>query len=130
MELEVRKKQSYEGQISSKKPKMKIGTILMGMMLVAIPVLITLFITMPDLWGIMVDAKSDILKGVAIGLSTLPVLIFIALKGGETWYKKAWTWIVGLITIGAIVVLSLVGTTSMESMQDMNDMEIQIDKSL
>lgn len=130
MELEVRKKQSYEGQISSKKPKMKIGTILMGMMLVAIPVVITLFITMPDLWGMMVDAKSDILKGVAIGLSTLPVLIFIALKGGETWYKKAWTWIVGIITIGAVVVLSLAGTTSMESMQDMNDMDIQMDESL
>lgn len=130
MELEVRKKQSYEGQISSKKPKMKIGTILMGMMLVAIPVVITLFITMPDLWGMMVDAKSDILKGVAIGLSTLPVLMFIALKGGETWYKKAWTWIVGIITIGAVVVLSLAGTTSMESMQDMNDMDIQMDESL
>lgn len=130
MELEVRKKQAYDTQFSSRKPKLKIGTILIGIMLIAIPILITLFITMPDLWQAIVYAKSEILKGIFIGLSTLPVLIFVALKGGETWYKKWWTWIVCIVTVGTVVALSLLGTTSIGPAQNMDSIGIQMGKGL
>lgn len=130
MELEIRKKQAYDTQIASKKTKIKIGTILIGIMLIAVPILITLFITMPDLWQAIVYAKNEILKGIFIGLSTLPVLLFVALKGGETWYKKWWTWIVCVVTVGIVVALSLVGTTSMDPGQDMDSIDIQMGKGL
>ena len=132
MQLETDEVEQYEAQLAVNKPKVKIGTMVIGAVLITIPILITLFITVPELWQTIMSAKGEIIKGACIGLSTLPVLLFIVIKGGKTWYKRWWAWLAFSITVIAVVTLSLVGNTQSSS-NDMNmDMntEMQMDKGM
>ena len=117
-------------QLSAKKPKIKIGTMVIGVMLIAIPILITLFMTMPELWQGIMSAKGEIIKGAVIGLSTLPVLLFVVIKGGNSWYRKWWAWVACGITVIAVVAISLLGTTSMAPTNDMGRMEMQMGEGM
>lgn len=130
MELETSKEQAYDMQLSAKKPKIKIGTMVIGIMLIAIPILITLFMTMPELWQGIMSAKGEIIKGAVIGLSTLPVLLFVVIKGGNVWYRKWWAWVACGITVIAVVAISLLGTTSMAPTNDMGRMEMQMGEGM
>ena len=130
MELETSKEQAYDMQLSAKKPKIKIGTMVIGIMLIAIPILITLFMTMPELWQGIMSAKGEIIKGAVIGLSTLPVLLFVVIKGGNAWYRKWWAWVACGITVIAVVAISLFGTTSMAPTNDMGRMEMQMGEGM
>lgn len=111
MQLKTNEAKVYNTQVVAGRPKIKVGTIILGVLLIAIPILITLFISMPQLWQTIMGAKGEIIKGAFIGLSTLPVLMFVAIKGGKTWYKKWWSWLAFGITIIAVVAISLVGNT-------------------
>ena len=130
MELETSKEQAYDMQLSAKKPKIKIGTMVIGVMLIAIPILITLFMTMPELWQGIMSAKGEIIKGAVIGLSTLPVLLFVVIKGGNAWYRKWWAWVACGITVITVVAISLLGTTSMAPTNDMGRMEMQMGEGM
>lgn len=109
MQLERNKAKVYDTQVNAKKSQIKVGSIIIGVLLIAIPILIALFISMPELWQAILVAKSEIVKGIVIGVSTLPVILFVAIKGGKTWYKKWWAWAAFSVTIIAVLVISLSG---------------------
>ncbi|MGL4345043.1 MAG: hypothetical protein ACRCTE_07595 [Cellulosilyticaceae bacterium] len=91
------------------KNKTKASTVITGFLLVAIPILIGLLVCFPAVTGWAMMSKAQIIKGVMIGLSGLPVLLFITIKGGVDWYKRWWTWTIlalTIITLLLIVVLS------------------------
>ena len=101
-----------------------------GIMLITIPILITLFMTMPELCQGIMSARGEIIKGAVIGLSTLPVLLFVVIKGGNAWYRKWWAWVACGITVIAVVAISLLGTTSMAPTNDMGRMEMQMGEGM
>lgn len=109
MQLERNKAKTYDTQVNAKKSQIKVGSIIIGVLLIAIPVLIALFVSMPQLGQSVLAAKSEIVKGMVIGVSTLPVILFVAIKGGKTWYKKWWAWAAFSVTIIAVLVISLSG---------------------
>lgn len=109
MQLERNKAKVYDTQVNAKKSQIKVGSIIIGVLLIAIPVLIALFVSMPQLGQAVLAAKNEIVKGMVIGVSTLPVILFIAIKGGKTWYKKWWAWAAFSVTVVAVLVISLVG---------------------
>lgn len=131
MQLETDEAKVYEPQIAAGKPKIKVGPIIIGAILITIPILITLFISVPELWQTIVGAKSEIIKGAFIGLSTLPVLLFVVIKGGKVWYKKWWAWLAFSVTIIAVVTISLVGNTqSAPADMGMEMQEMPMDKGM
>lgn len=109
MQLERNKAKVYDTQVNAKKSQIKVGSIIIGVLLIAIPVLIALFVSMPQLGQAVLAAKNEIVKGMVIGVSTLPVILFVAIKGGKTWYKKWWAWAAFSVTVVAVLVISLVG---------------------
>lgn len=115
MNLET--EENYE--LAAKKPALSVGTILLGLLLISISVIITLFITMPEFAEALLQAKGQILKGVMVGATTLPVLLFITIKGGKKWYKQWWSWVAVGITCVALVTITFVGTSGSQP-QDLN----------
>lgn len=87
-----------------------IGTLLLGLLIILIPVTIGGLINMPELTEWIKGSWKEIVKSSIVGFSMLPVILFATIKGGELWYKKWWTW--GLIVIGviAIFMLSIMGS--------------------
>ena len=130
MKLETNQKDLYDMQPTTGKSKLKVGTIIMGILLIAIPILITLFMSRPELWQAIMGAKGEIIKGAVIGLSTLPVLLFVVIKGGNAWYKKWWAWVACGITLIAVVTISLLGVTGSNPSDDAGTMEMQINKGM
>lgn len=106
MELETNQASLKVGKKTNKM------TILVGVLLVGVPVCVALFINKPELFQTLKNFKWDILKGAVMGLSSLPVLIFVGIKGGSNWYKKIWCWAILAIMLVGILTMVLMGSTS------------------
>ncbi|MGL4736771.1 MAG: hypothetical protein ACRCW2_04870 [Cellulosilyticaceae bacterium] len=91
-------------QVKSKN-KVPVSTVITAFLLITIPVVMGLLVCVPAFGQWMLASKGDILKGALIGLSILPIFLFITIKGGTVWYKRWWTW--GVVTL-AMAVLVLV----------------------
>ncbi|MEF9960550.1 MAG: hypothetical protein RR448_06715 [Niameybacter sp.] len=111
MNLET--KQNIE--VVTKKQKLTVGTIILGIGLISIPIIITLFLTVPELGQKILEAKSEIFKGMFIGVTILPVFLFVTIKGGKVWYKQWWNWAAIGITCIALVTITLVSTFTGQS---------------
>jgi hypothetical protein len=81
-------------------------TILMGVLLMVIPVGATLLITKPELLALIKNSFGEIAKGIAIGLSILPITLLVAFKGQKTWYKKPWC--LALLGVTAVIIFAIV----------------------
>lgn len=118
-----------EVKVYAQRSQIKVGSIIIGVLLIAIPILIALFISMPQLAQVLLGAKSEIIKGMIIGVSTLPVILFVAIKGGKVWYKKWWAWAAFSVTIIAVLVISLLGAPQGAS-ADMGIQDQYMDKGM
>lgn len=113
------------------KNKVKASTVMMGFLLIIIPVLMGVLVCIPTFGQWVIASKGDIFKGFIVGVSLLPVLLFIAIKGGEIWYKRWWTWGIIAVSIGIlalIVVMSkgVVGGTVPPAEGQMMDQGVQM----
>lgn len=111
------------------KPRLvQASTIMVGVLIIAIPIIVALLATKPELWQMIKDAKWEIIKGAGIGVSILPVFIFVTIKGGAMWYKKWWSWAAIGVTCVALVGIIMIadpsqamgGMNGMDAMQGMN----------
>ena len=116
--MNLEKESNYD--VITKKPIPSVGTIVLGLVLISISIIVTLFITMPELGQSIIQAKGEILKGLLIGVTILPVFLFITIKGGKTWYKQWWSWAAVGITCIALVTITLVNIFGNQP-KDMND---------
>lgn len=110
MQIETDEVKVCDTQTAMKKPQLKVGSIIIGILLISIPIFIALCISMPQLWQALIAAKGEILKGMFIGASTLPVILFVAIKAGKRWYKVWWAWTALTVTAVAVLSISLLGT--------------------
>lgn len=88
------------------KNKVPVSTIITAFLLIIIPIVIGVLVCIPSFGQWMVTSKGEIFKGVLIGLSILPIFLFITIKGGEAWYKRWWTW--GVVAVAMIVLVLVV----------------------
>lgn len=121
MQLET--KQNVENVV--KKPTLSIGSIILGICLISIPIIVTLFIAIPSLGQTLLQEKSEIMKGMIIGITILPVFLFVAIKGGKLWYKQWWSWVAVGVTCIALVSITFIGSFggSNQSMDNGMNME-------
>lgn len=115
MNLET--KPSYDAAV--KKPTLSVGTIVLGVALISVSIILTLFITIPELAQALIQAKGQILKGLFIGVTILPIFLFVTIKGGKTWYRQLWSWIAVGITCVALIGITFV-SIFMNQPKDMN----------
>nr|WP_307992588.1 hypothetical protein [uncultured Niameybacter sp.] len=115
MNLET--KPSYNAAV--KKQTLSVGTIVLGVALISVSIILTLLITVPELAQAIIQAKGQIFKGLFIGVTILPIFLFVTIKGGKTWYKQLWSWIAVGITCVALIGITL-GSTFMNQPKDMN----------
>lgn len=113
------------------KKSFNLGAMITGIAMIAIPVIVGIFVTKPELLDLLLASKVDVLKGGLMGFSILPVFLFVGIKGGATWYKRFWAWL--LILMGTVIIGTLIFTTEpsmggiggmggMNSMDGMNGM--------
>lgn len=90
--------------------KPNVGTIIVGLLIILIPITIGGLINMPEMMEWIKSSWKEIAKAAVVGFSMLPVILFVTIKGGSLWYKKWWTW--GLLIIGVVSIftLSILGT--------------------
>lgn len=106
-----------------RKDRPKVSTIAISLLMIGISISIALLICIPDLWQQIMMIKWDILKGALVGISALPVFLFVTIKGGKEWYKKWWVWVSIAITLIAIVTIVMLkgspgaGSMGMPSME-------------
>lgn len=108
--------------------KVKGVTILIGFSLILVPIAIGVLMTMPQVMIGLATAWKEIMKGIVIGLSILPVILFVTIKAGTLWYKKAWVWIIIIIAVGTVITIGLIGETSVgiETMSSVNTLNKDI----
>lgn len=92
--------------------KTKTTTIILGVILVTIPVCVALFMSMPGLLMALKSSLGEITRGAVIGVSALPVLLFVGIKGGNEWYKKVWCWCVLVLMVIGISLIVFLGNPS------------------
>lgn len=116
MELQTQKGET----VTSNREQLKVSTIFLAIVMIALSVSVALFICKPDLWQQVMMVKGDLLKGAVIGFTALPVLLFVTIKGGKTWFKKWWVWAsISITVIGLILVATLSGGSSNSGMPNM-----------
>lgn len=89
--------------------KSNIGTLLIGLLIILIPVTIGGLINMPEMMEWIKGSWKEIAKSAVVGFSMLPVILFVTIKGGAVWYKKWWTWGLLIVGVAAIFTLSIIG---------------------
>ncbi|MGL4800067.1 MAG: hypothetical protein ACRCWY_11840 [Cellulosilyticaceae bacterium] len=95
--------------ITAKKEKVKVSTIIGGIIILAVSIGIAVLICMPQTLQQIMMVKGEVMKGILLGLMSLPIFLFVTIKGGKIWYKKWWTW----TAIGIVVIaLSVVGVVA------------------
>lgn len=99
MELQTNERQ----EVISLKKQTKVLTIVLGIALILIPVGITVILNVQGIFETLKTNLGEIGRGIIIGITTLPVMIYIGLKTEGKWYKKAWAWILLVIMIGGIL---------------------------
>ncbi|OON93173.1 MAG: hypothetical protein ATN32_09120 [Candidatus Epulonipiscium fishelsonii] len=101
--------------------KNKWKSIINAILITLLTISISMIITFPEIRQILLNSKSEISKSFLIGLSVLPVMIFVINNGGKNWTKNKLSWIVLLITCGAIFYISISGN-QIEKNYNLNEM--------
>ena len=103
-----------ELQTNTKTPeKVKVSTIIVGILFICVSVVIALFVTNPTLLQQVMAQKGDILKGALIGVSALPIFLFLTIQGGKTWSKKWWVWVgIALTLCILLVIVAVMGSST------------------
>ncbi|ONI42316.1 hypothetical protein AN639_12580 [Candidatus Epulonipiscium fishelsonii] len=87
----------------------RLKSIVGAVLIILLTISISMIITFPEIRQSLLDAKSEILKSFIIGLSILPVMIFIIHNGGKNWTKSKLSWIILIIACGAVFYISVSG---------------------
>ena len=57
--------------------------------------------------------KTELLKGGAIGLCSLPILLFLTISGGKAWAKKWWVWVgIGITLVALVTIVIMMGSSA------------------
>lgn len=109
--------ESMELQTNSvqKTTKLKVSTIFIGLGILIIPIGIGVLINMPEVMEWVKLYWKEISKGIMIGVSILPVMLFVTIKGGGCWYKRWWTWGLLVIVIAMVIGISFLGSAGTET---------------
>lgn len=98
----------------TKRTKFSFQTLILGIVFISISIILTLLVAIPELTQAVLAAKGEILKGVIVGITILPVLLFVTIKGGKFWYKKLWSWLSIGITCVALIAITLASVSRNE----------------
>ena len=103
-------------EIISLKKKTKILNVVLAIALIIIPVGIAVLMNVQGVLGTLKMHIGEIGRGIVIGVTTLPVMIYIGIKTEGKWYTKVWAWVVlmlMLVGILAVVFFMNKGASSM-----------------
>lgn len=94
------------------KNKVPVSTVITAFLLILIPIVMGALVCIPEFGQWLLFSKGDILKGIFIGISILPIFLFITIKGGATWYRRWWAWGVVALSMFVLVLIVILGKGS------------------
>lgn len=94
--------------------KTKVSVVMVGFILILVPAIIGFLLCMPTFGQWIMNSKGELFKGAVIGFSSLPIFLFITIKGGERWFKSWWTWSILSVVLILMVVVVFVSKGSVQ----------------